>query len=86
MHPFWDNFGIRNEKLKKKLGYYEIESIENTCQIVLAINPKEYYEKFRDLNANKKHKRMKKGSSEMEFENFANSKKFDYRKIEKQEQ
>ena len=28
-------------KLRKKLGYYKIEHINNPCQIVLAINPKE---------------------------------------------
>ena len=35
LYPFWDNFGVRDKTLKKKLGYYEIEHINNPCRIVL---------------------------------------------------
>ena len=37
----------------------------------MAVNPKEYLELFEDKNVNKKHKGIKKGSSGMGFENFA---------------
>ena len=30
-HPFWEMFGTRKEHKKKKLGYYEIENIDNRC-------------------------------------------------------
>ena len=33
LHPFWENFGVRNEKLKKNVGYYEKESIKNPCKM-----------------------------------------------------
>ena len=59
-HFLWENFGFRNEKLKKKLGYYEIESIENPCQITVVINPKEYRKQYEDLKTKKKHKGVKK--------------------------
>ena len=56
---------------EKKLGYFEIESIDNPCHIVLAINPKEYYEHFEDFANNRKHKGQKKGTYGMNFENLA---------------
>ena len=43
------NFHVRDETLKKELGYYEIESTGNLFQIVLAINSKEYFEQFKDF-------------------------------------
>lgn len=71
-HPFWDNFQARKESRKKKLGYYETEHIHNLCCVTLAVNPKEYFEIFKDYNSNKKHKGIKKGSREMEYANYAN--------------
>ena len=61
---------MRDKSLEKKLRYFEIESINNHCQIVFAINQKEYFEHFEDFANNKKHKRQKKGTSGMNFENF----------------
>ena len=37
----------------------------------MAVNPKEYLELFKDINLNKKHKGIKKGSSQLGFENFS---------------
>ena len=71
-HPFWDNFQARKESRKKKLGYYETEHIHNLCCVTLAVNPKEYFEIFKDYNSNKKHKGIKKGSHGMEFEKYVN--------------
>ena len=70
-HPFWDNFQARKESRKKKLGY-ETEHIHNLCCVILAVNPKEYFEIFKNYNSNKKHKGIKKGSHGMEFENYTN--------------
>ena len=37
----------------------------------MAVNPKEYYEYFKTVNSNKKHKGIKKGSPGMAYENYA---------------
>ena len=71
-HPFWENFHARKESRKKKLGYYETEHIDNPCYVTLAVNPKEYFEIFKDYKTNKKHTGIKKGSRGMEFSNYAN--------------
>ena len=55
--------------MKKKLRYYEIEHINNLCQVALVINRKEYFKYFENEKSNKKQKRVKRGSSEMEFGN-----------------
>ena len=39
---YWDNFGARKEQKRKKLGYFEIEHIDNLCILTIAANPKEY--------------------------------------------
>ena len=70
-HEFWDNFSARKEHKRKKLGYYEIEHIDNPCILTIAANPKEYFEMFEDENINKKHEGIKKGSSGLGFENFS---------------
>ena len=57
---------------RKKLGLYEVESIDNPCYATLAVNAKEYFEFFKDYMTNKKHKGIKKGSKGMEFANHAN--------------
>ena len=58
------------QKIKKCL-VYEVECINDPCLVTLAVNPKEYYEYFKSENINKKHKGVKKGSSAMEYENYA---------------
>ena len=45
---FWDQFGVQNKKLKKQVGLFEIENINEPNIITIALNPKEYYEKFND--------------------------------------
>ena len=45
---FWDQFGVWNEKLKKKVGLFEIENINKSNIVTIALNPKEYYETFDD--------------------------------------
>ena len=70
-HEFWDIFGARKTNRKKKLGYYEIKNIGNPCIITMAVNPKEYLEMLKNLILDKKHKGIKKGSTGLGFENFA---------------
>ena len=59
-HKFCDILGAKKEQKKKKLGYCEIEHIDNPCILTLAVNQKEYLELFEDKNINKKHKVMRK--------------------------
>ena len=68
MRHFW----VEKREQKKRLGYYEIENIDNPCFVTLAVNPKEYFEIFKNLKSNKKHESIEKGSCRMDFENFAN--------------
>ena len=53
------------------LGLYEVKHINDQCYVTLAVNPKEYFELFKSQKADKKHKGVKKGSSGMEYENYA---------------
>ena len=55
-HEYWDNFGARKKQKQKKLGYFEIENIDNPCILTIAVNPKEYFEMFKDKNINKNTK------------------------------
>ena len=55
---FWDQFGAQDKKLKKQFGLFELEKINKVNIIAIALNPKEYYEKFKDHPDNKKHKRL----------------------------
>ena len=41
-HVFWDNFSARKEHKRKKLGYFEIEHIDNPCILTIAANPKDW--------------------------------------------
>ena len=70
-HDFWDKFSARNASLRRKLGYYEIEHIDDPCEVTIAVNPKEHLEKFQSEATNKNHKGLKRGSKGMEFENYA---------------
>ena len=63
--------GQEKKKKEKKLGYYEIEYIDYSCILTLAVNPKEYFELLKDKNLNKKHKGITKGSSGFDFENLS---------------
>ena len=59
---FWEQFNVQNKSLKKKVGLYEVENSNNTNILTIAINPKEYFEKYKDFSINKKHKALKKNT------------------------
>ena len=44
---FLSEFIVQNKEIKKQVGLYEIQSIDNTNIITIAVNPKEYFEKYR---------------------------------------
>ena len=70
-NDFWDQFGVQNKKLKKQVGLFEIENINKANIIMIALNPKEYYEKFEDHSDNKKHKWLKKSTAGMDFDSYS---------------
>ena len=43
-----------NPKVKKQPELYEIGNIDNTNICTIAVNPKRYFEKFKDRAVNKK--------------------------------
>ena len=53
------------------MGLFEIESIDNQNICKIAVNPKEYFEKFKDRNINKKHKGVRRDTVGMDFERYA---------------
>ena len=57
--------------MKKKVGFYEVESIDDANIVTIAVNPKEYFEVFRNKAINKKHKGVKKSTPGMNFEAFS---------------
>ena len=69
---FWKQFDVHNVKTKKQMGLFEIENIDNPNVCTIAVNPKEYFEKFKDKTINKKHKGVRKATPGMMFENYAN--------------
>ena len=68
---FYTQFLCQNKKIKKKVGLYEVESIDNANIVTIAVNPKEYFEVFRNEAINKKHKGVKISTPGMNFEAFA---------------
>ena len=68
---FWKQFGISDENTKKVMGLYEINNIDNPNICTIAINPKEYFEKFKNRKINKKHKGVRRGTPRMNFESYA---------------
>ena len=69
---FYEQFDCRNESLKKRVGFFEIESIDKPNVITIALNPKEYYERFIDHSGNKKHKGLKKSTPGMDIDSYSN--------------
>ena len=51
---------MQNEGTRKVMGLYEVENLDNANLCTIAINPKEYFEKFKDRKINKKHKRVRR--------------------------
>ena len=57
---FWKRFDVQDKSKKKQVVLYEIENIDNPNILTTAINPKEYFEEYKDYSINKKHKGVKK--------------------------
>ena len=70
-NDFWKNFNVQDKSKKKEMGLFEIENIDNANICTIAVNPKEYFEKFKDKNINKKHKGVRKNTKGMDFQRYA---------------
>ena len=68
---FWKKFDVYDHSTKKQMELYEIENISNQNICTIAINPKEYFEKFKDRKINKKHKDVRRDTPGMCFESYA---------------
>ena len=68
----YEQFNRRNATLKKRVSLFEIENIDKPNVITIALNPKEYYEQFIDYSENKKHKRIKTLTPDMDFDSYSN--------------
>ena len=68
---FYEQFNCRNEDLRKRVGLFEIESIDKPSAITIALNPKEYSERFIDHSDNKKHKGLEKSTPGMDFDSHS---------------
>ena len=68
---FWKKFKVQNKKTKKETGLYEIESINNENICTIAVNPKEYFETFKNRKINKNHKDVRRDTPGMDFERYA---------------
>ena len=68
---FGKQFEIYNANTKKVMGLYEIENIDNQNICTIAVNPKKYFEKFKNRKINKKHKGVRKDTQDMNFESYA---------------
>ena len=68
---FWKKFNVQDKTKKKEMGLFEIESIDNPNICTIAVNPKEYFEQFKDKNINKKHKGVRKNTKGMDFQRYA---------------
>ena len=68
---FWQQFDVQDKTVKKQVGLCEVDSIDNPNVITISVNPKEYFEKYRDTTVNKKHKGLKRDTPGMNFEAYA---------------
>ena len=68
---FWEQFNVQNKSLKKQVGLYGLENINNTNILTIVINPKEYFEKYKDFSINKKHKGLKKNTLGIDLEAYS---------------
>ena len=69
---FYKKFAIHDGNLQKQMGLYELENVNNPNIRTIAINPKEYFKKFRNKLINKKHKGERKAMKGICFKAFAN--------------
>ena len=70
-NDFWKKHDVYDYSTKKQMGLFEIENIDNQNICTITINPKEYFEKFKNRKINKKHKGVRRDIPVMSFESYA---------------
>ena len=68
---FWAQYGVQKKELKKQVGLYEVENINYANILTIAVNPKEYFKRYKDYSVNKKHKGVKGNPPGMDFEAYS---------------
>ena len=68
---FRKHFDVQDKSFKKQVMLFEMESINNANIIAIALNPKEYYERYIDHSDNKKYKRLKRGTGGIDFDSHS---------------
>lgn len=68
---FWQQLKMQNESLRKEMGLYEIENIDNVNICTIAVNPKEYFEKLKNRSTYKNLKGVRRNKAGMNFESYA---------------
>ena len=68
---FWKQFDVQNKKLKKQVWLFEIGDIDTPNVVTIAVNPKEYYERYKGHSDNKKHKGLHKSTWGMDFDSYS---------------
>ena len=69
-HDYWKKYNVQDKDTKKRLGIFEIEHIDDPCHITIALNPKEYIEKFESDAINKKHRGIRKDTNAMDIASY----------------
>ena len=69
---FFEQFGKLNEVIRKQVGLYEFENIEQGNVCAICVNLKEYFELYGIYyETNKKHKGVCNGTKGVDFDNYA---------------
>ena len=59
------------KRLKKQVGLYEVDNINNQNFLSITVNPKYYFEKYKDFSVNKKHMGVKRNIPVIDFEAYS---------------
>ena len=62
---------MHDEKMRKQMGLYKIENINNANISTISVNRKQYFGKFKNRTLNKKHKVVRRDYKGMNFESYA---------------
>ena len=72
-NEFWSQFNVCHTSTENQVGLYKIQSSDYPNIVTIAVNPKQYFKKYRGKSFNKKHKGLKKDTPRMHFEAYANT-------------
>ena len=67
-HEYFDIFQARDENIKKQVGLYKTEAIDNPTMISIIVNPKEYKEHYQNKDSNKRQRGVCRGTTGMTLE------------------